>query len=344
MTNFHHNSHRLLLVFCITIFSACSQTLTIQEHIYAGNDAEALALIKSGKNINTRDRWGNTPLHLVSIQGRIDFAKALVEQGADINARAFRGRTPVMLALRHGHNELAMYYLSQGAELETRYKQTNILIEAVMAGNADMVSYLIDQGYDVDTVNGFNVSALHFAAMQGNLAIVDLLISKGADINLESSNGWTALHFAAYNNQMAIVDMLLDKRIEPLMMDVDGAAAYASGVVFEQIAKRRQSIYYRRQAREFYRKAANAYKISGALYKDYAKNIDNDIVNIAFQNSFAMSVSAVLSNDSGNNTQLYSHVPVPQKSSYSLESLKAYYQGMDYQSSAGYKRCMNATR
>eukprot|EP00731_Ephydatia_muelleri_P014725 Em0008g445a len=62
-----------------------------------------VALLERGADINTRDKDGQTALHISSKNGHTDTVVALLERGADINARDQMHRTPLDLARQHGH-------------------------------------------------------------------------------------------------------------------------------------------------------------------------------------------------------------------------------------------------
>lgn len=45
--------------------------------------------------VNSKDAFGDTPLHIVSLWGDASAAEALIRAGADVNATGDRGRTPL---------------------------------------------------------------------------------------------------------------------------------------------------------------------------------------------------------------------------------------------------------
>ncbi|RSL61850.1 hypothetical protein CEP53_004930 [Fusarium sp. AF-6] len=60
-------------------------------------------------DIDTKDGYGQTALHLFCYQLQADLVKILVEQGADVNAFCSGDRTPLMLALRQGQSEAELH-------------------------------------------------------------------------------------------------------------------------------------------------------------------------------------------------------------------------------------------
>ncbi|RSL49649.1 hypothetical protein CEP54_012341 [Fusarium duplospermum] len=59
--------------------------------------------------IDTKDRYGQTALHLFCNQLQAGLVKILVERGADVNAFCSGERTPLMLALRQGQSEAELH-------------------------------------------------------------------------------------------------------------------------------------------------------------------------------------------------------------------------------------------
>ena len=52
-------------------------------------------LLDRGADIEARDQWDRTPLHLACVWGHPDTARLLLDRGADVNARDEWGDTPI---------------------------------------------------------------------------------------------------------------------------------------------------------------------------------------------------------------------------------------------------------
>ncbi len=75
-----------------------------------------LAFIATGVDINTKDDYGDTPLHEAAWSGETETARALISIGADLNAKDYSGRTPVGVAKSREFNETAKALRLAGAK------------------------------------------------------------------------------------------------------------------------------------------------------------------------------------------------------------------------------------
>jgi uncharacterized protein len=84
-------------------------------------DIERLrALLDTGSDVNTRDRYHQTGLMLAAQGGHAAVVRLLVERGADLNVAAKFGLTALMLAVIGGHTEVVRLLVDAGADLTFR--------------------------------------------------------------------------------------------------------------------------------------------------------------------------------------------------------------------------------
>ncbi len=89
------------------------------------------------------------------------------------------------------------------------------VIEAVKAGDLDMVGKLIEEGADVNASQGDGATALHWVSHRNDLDAASLLIAAGADINAANQLGATSLWLAAINGSPTMVKRLLEAGADP---------------------------------------------------------------------------------------------------------------------------------
>jgi hypothetical protein len=74
-----------------------------------GNDDEIDRLVERGADVNTKDRWGQTPLHKAANSNHgydAGIVSTLLKAGANVNAVNNFGRTPLHIAAKRGNPEI----------------------------------------------------------------------------------------------------------------------------------------------------------------------------------------------------------------------------------------------
>ena len=77
--------------------------------------------------------------------------------------------------------------------------------EAAKSGDLDQVQFLIVQGVDVNGKAIRDETPLIIASLAGNGEIVNYLLQRGANIYARTASGMTALHAAAYGGHTPLV-------------------------------------------------------------------------------------------------------------------------------------------
>lgn len=71
-------------------------------------------------DVQTRNALGDTPLHVLLLQGDESAIPLLVRDGADVNAAGEMEETPLHVAARHGSAETIAALLRAGARVDLR--------------------------------------------------------------------------------------------------------------------------------------------------------------------------------------------------------------------------------
>jgi ankyrin repeat protein len=155
----------------------------LREAARRGDTAQVEQLIDLGVDVNDRDIYDMTALHMAGHRlGRLSVVKALVDAGADVNARTTDGTTVL---------ERSIYRL-------------------------DIAGYLLEQGALVNARNGGDGGSVLHAAVKDPVAadgIIDLLLAHDADIDIRDKEGNTPLHVATWraDDPIATISLLLDR-------------------------------------------------------------------------------------------------------------------------------------
>ena len=143
---------------------------------------------------------------LDALTARIQADRSLVDRTTD------RGETALHFAADGGHDEVVSFLLDQGADIQARDIDGDApLVWAVARGHLSTTNLLLDRGADINAVNFTETSALLFAVRANRLETARLLIDRGADLELANDYGRTPLLWCARetgNYDMAV--MLLD--------------------------------------------------------------------------------------------------------------------------------------
>lgn len=90
-----------------------------------------------------------------------------------------------------------------------------LLVKAIMEGDRQAVSALLQQHVDVNAPSTDGSTALHWAADRNDLDSVDLLIRAGADVAAANRYGATPLLLACNTGSAAMISRLLDAGADP---------------------------------------------------------------------------------------------------------------------------------
>jgi ankyrin repeat protein len=179
-----------------------------------GNDEDkkeriVMLLIRSGANVNAKDKQGRTALMEAARNGCETIVPLLINNGADV-----KNSTALIDAVEsYGNDEdkkerIVMLLIRSRANVNAKDEQgRTALLEAARNGYEKMVQLLIDNGTDVNAAT----MAIRAAVKIGNERIVKLLIDAGADINTyNTSTRNKLLYKALIMGKEGIVKLLLN--------------------------------------------------------------------------------------------------------------------------------------
>ncbi len=128
------------------------------------------------QNVNTKDRYGHTPLMEAAKSGDAEAVKDLLRRGADREAKSEKGKTALHYAAANGHVEIVNLLLANGAIVDARDREWH--------------------------------TPLMLAAIYGCNHTVQSLVTNGADVAAKTLAGNTAVIYAENNNHPLTLALL----------------------------------------------------------------------------------------------------------------------------------------
>ena len=112
----HSETAELLRKYGAKISVGIGQT-PLHDAVRFNDTVKLKSLIADGVDVNVKNSYGRSPLHLVCMAGRkVKQAELLITAGADINAKDKNGHTPLWHAQDRGHAKLVELLRKHGAK------------------------------------------------------------------------------------------------------------------------------------------------------------------------------------------------------------------------------------
>ncbi len=120
-------------------------------------------LLAKGDNVNAKDGWGSTALHIIAMIGNIAIARLLLEHGAEPSLENSNGETALREAATHGSEEMVKLLLKyQGLESDAeKWIRQAQFYNAVCEGEEETVQLLLEKGIDMTVKNARGEYPLH---------------------------------------------------------------------------------------------------------------------------------------------------------------------------------------
>ncbi|CAN0303250.1 unnamed protein product, partial [Ectocarpus fasciculatus] len=197
----------------------------LHEAIWGGHTQLVNDLVLAGSDLNWRDEYGSTPLHVAAFRGldRV-VSTLLLREEVFTNALDNGGATPLLDACRSGHLSVVNTLLAAGADVTIRNNYGFTALEiAVDKGHVDVIGALLRHGADVNACDDEGYTPLHSAAEHDQAGAIDALIQAGANIESSTSDLHGRRHAVATGKGLeATVDLLLRWGADETVVNNDG--------------------------------------------------------------------------------------------------------------------------
>jgi ankyrin repeat protein len=148
-------------------------------------ELEKGALVLTGAGINSKNRFGETHLHLAAERCHSEIVKFLVGIGADKEAKDDKNQTPLHLAAETRHFESVKFLVGIGADKEAKDEKgwTPLHHSISTYGNTEMVKFLVKSGADINAKNNKGQTPFQLAQKYGRKEASDYLRNVVASTN-----------------------------------------------------------------------------------------------------------------------------------------------------------------
>ncbi|CAG8955093.1 hypothetical protein HYFRA_00007108 [Hymenoscyphus fraxineus] len=145
-----------------------------------------------------------------------------VNNHTPLNSKNDIERLSSLRAVVAGDIDVLSQLVESGADLEYENEWgESLLALASRGGHTKVVEYLIQKGAALKSRSTAGWTPLHLAVGQGHVDIVRVLLAHGTPMNIQSSNGWIPLHLATWQGHINIVSILLEHGANPTI-SIDG--------------------------------------------------------------------------------------------------------------------------
>lgn len=169
------------------------------------------ALLAKGANVNTTNNVGATPLHTAIRKGSPALIENLLNvEDIDISVRDNNGNTPLYLAVLEEKQRAIEILVAKGANATTKnnYGHTAVYLAITKKSPQIIEAVLAAKDINVEAKDIDDQTLLHQSTRRGGMVakfIIETLVAKGADVNATNIDGETPLHLAAMGGQTSVL-------------------------------------------------------------------------------------------------------------------------------------------
>lgn len=179
----------------------------------------------SGRNLEIRNKAGETPLLKAAANGSIEVCKYLLSCKADATVKSNTGNTPLICGA--GTSELVRLFLTTKVDVNSvGDKGLSALLRAVEKENLESVKLLLDAKAFVNSRSQDGDSALIKAARIANpdksMKMIQLLINAKADLQVLNKKAESVLTVAVMKGDLKLIDFLIGEKCDLKVINSKG--------------------------------------------------------------------------------------------------------------------------
>jgi ankyrin repeat protein len=190
-----------------------------------GRPDAVMTLLANGADPRAADAEGRTPLHFAALLADPELAALLIDANADLDACSRDGYSPLGVACGSGNWRMARFLLERRAKPEPAGGQPALLAAAAGEDDPTGVQLLLRHKANVNARGRLGRSALMNACLAGNAQLVDALLAAGARVDEHDDHQVTPLLEAARAGATSVIQRLAKAGPEPNCRDHGGRNA-----------------------------------------------------------------------------------------------------------------------
>ena len=187
-------------------------------------------IISLMRDVNTRNKDGNSALFLSILKNRQKVGELLLAKNADIFSTNTNNNSPLRLALKYGGSVQDWLITSRTIKSKDGTGNTVLHYAAEWQYN-DAINNLVMKGADIGAKNANGETPLFNAVKSNNPVIIQTVVDCGADIQVRDNLGSTVMHTAVRWDAPKSIDKLLELGINVNAQNTSGKSPLAEAVV-----------------------------------------------------------------------------------------------------------------
>lgn len=174
-------------------------------------------------------------------KGNLKNVEEALDNYAEIETKNHFGWTALHLASYYNKNNIIEFLIKKGANIEAKTDIDETPLHAVsQEGNFDMVKLFLANGSNKEVKNKHGITPLMYSSIYGYIDIVRVLIRGGAKVDIKDNDGMTALDHAKksldeYGSDMDDFDTQEEYYEYGMLANEDGTLANEDGVEIDNL-------------------------------------------------------------------------------------------------------------
>ena len=197
----------------LDVFEGCIENIVPPPLHYCSQRLNANVcecLLKHGANVNASDHLRRTPMHAAARNEFANVVGMLKTYGASINTQDKYGFTPLHYSAMY-YNVATKALLDKGADLSIRCFVNKLYpLHVAQKVDFDIIDILIAAGANVNCVDKYGATPLHYAACGDVACNIKTLLKHGADTKVFDQLGNTPLSLALKMGTFEVSRLLTD--------------------------------------------------------------------------------------------------------------------------------------